>query len=46
MHAPTPREAGEGEVEYALTAGVLVMAVVLVLLATPLGETIAELLRF
>jgi hypothetical protein len=39
-------ESGDGEVEYALAAAVLLMAVVLVLLATSLDEAVARLLGF
>jgi hypothetical protein len=46
MRAPTPPDAGNGEVEYALAAGVLVMAVVLLVLSTPLEERLARFLGF
>jgi hypothetical protein len=39
-------DAGNGEVEYALAAAVLVLAVVLVLLTTPLDEAVTRWLGF
>jgi hypothetical protein len=46
MHTPHAADAGDSAVDYALTAGVIIMAVVLVALATPLEERLARLLGF
>jgi hypothetical protein len=44
VHRDCPSESGNGDIEYALTAAVLVMAVVLILLATPLGDVVQQLI--